>query len=88
MDHYQAAEVFSGVLGREITYKEPGDEEYRRVMKERGFSDVYIDAMIAVFGKIKKGQVAHTSDSVRKILDRPPISLKEYVEEYRDVFRA
>lgn len=86
MDHYQAAEVFSHVLGREITYREPGDDDYRRVMKERGFSDEYIEAMIAVFGKIRKGQVAQTSDSVQHVLGRPPITLEEYVEEYRDVF--
>lgn len=86
MDHYRVAEIFSGVLGRKIEYKEPDDETYRRVMKERGFSDDYINAMIQVFGKIKKGKVAQTAGSVQEILGREAISLKEYVRENREIF--
>lgn len=86
LDHFQVADIFSEVLGREIKYKNPDDETYRKVMKERGYSDKYIDAMIAVFGKIKKGKVEKTSDMVRKILGRKPITLKEYVEENKEVF--
>ncbi len=86
LDHFQVADIFSEVLGREITYKNPDDETYRKVMKDRGYSDKYIDAMIAVFGKIKKGKVEKTSDMVRKILGRKPTSLKEYVEEKKELF--
>lgn len=86
MDHYKAAEIFSGVLGRKITYREPDDETYRKEMGSRGFSKEYIDAMIAVFGKIKKGQVEQTSDNVEKILRRKPVTLKEYVEREKSVF--
>ncbi len=86
MDHYQAAEIFSEVLGHTIKYKEPDDNTYRKVMKERGFSGEYIDAMIQVFGKIKKGEVDRTSDSVKEILGRKPATLREYVEENKHVF--
>jgi len=86
MDHYRAAEIFSEVLGREIVYREPDDNQYRQVLGERGFSEEYIDAMIQVFGKIKKGEVDRTSDSVREILAREPYSLKEYVEETIGIF--
>lgn len=86
LDHYEVAEIFSDVLGRKITYKEPDDKNYRKVMKERGFSDEYINAMIAVFGKIKKGQVAQVSDEVEKVLGRKPVSLKEYAEEMKEYY--
>lgn len=86
MDHYQAAEVFSKVLDREIVYQEPDDGTYREVMRERGFSDTYIDAMIAVFGKIKSGEVAQTSDNVKEILGRAPLSLEEYAREKKEIF--
>jgi uncharacterized protein YbjT (DUF2867 family) len=86
LDHYDVANIFSQVLGREIKYQDPDNETYRKVMKERGFSDKYIDAMIAVFGKIKKGQVASIADGVEKILNRKPISLKQYVEENKEIF--
>lgn len=86
MDHYRAAEIFSEVLGRKIVYREPDDETYRSIMRERGFSDEYIHAMIQVFGKIRKGQVSQTSDSVREILGREPATLRDYVKENRDIF--
>ncbi len=86
MDHYRVAEIFSEVLDRKIKYKEPDDQTYRQVMKERGYSDDYITAMIQVFGKIKKGLVAETSDSVKAILKREPIPLREYVMENKALF--
>jgi uncharacterized protein YbjT (DUF2867 family) len=87
MDLHQVADVFSDVLERNITFNEPGDDEYRKEMKKRGFSDEYIDAMIAVFGKIKKGQVAQTSTDIETILGRKPGSLKNYIERNKGIFK-
>lgn len=81
MDHFEASKIFSDVLGRKIEYKNPDDDTYRKEMLNRGFKKEYINAMIAVFGKIKSGEVAQTSDSVGQILNRKPISLRQYVEE-------
>ncbi len=86
MDLHKAADIFSEVLGEKITFKEPDDETYRKEMVQRGFSKEYIDAMIAVFGKIKKGQVAQTSDSIEEILGRKPNTLKNYIERNKAVF--
>ncbi len=87
MDHFRAAEVFSEALGRKITYQNPDDETYRSEMEKRGFSETYINAMIAVFGKIRKGQVAKTSPAVEQLLGRKPLTLKSYVQENRDLFQ-
>lgn len=86
MDHFQAADVFSDVLDRKITFENPDDETYRKVMKERGKPKEYIDAMIAVFGKIKQGKVDKVSNTVEKVLNRKPMTLKEYVEEMKAQF--
>lgn len=86
MDLHEAARIFSDVLGREITYTDPDDETYRKEMEQRGFSKPYIDAMIAVFGKIKTGQVAQTSDGIEQILGRKPAPLRDYIERNKSVF--
>jgi len=86
IDLHQAAAIFSDVLGKDIVYKEPNDEAYSKEMEKRGLSKEYIDAMIAVFGKIKKGEVSQTSDSIEKILGRKPTSLKNYVERNKSIF--
>jgi uncharacterized protein YbjT (DUF2867 family) len=87
IDLHQAATVFSDVLDKKIEFKEPSDDAYRKEMEKRGFQKEYIDAMIAVFGKIKTGQVAQTSDSIEQLLDRKPASLKDYVEQNKDIFK-
>ncbi len=87
MDLHRAADIFSDVLGKNITFKEPDDQEYSKELEKREFSKEYIDAMIAVFGKIKEGQVAQTSDSIEKILGRKPTSLKSYIERNRSIFK-
>ena len=86
MDLHQVAGIFSEVLNKEITYKEPDDDAYRKEMEKRGFSKAYIDAMIAVFGKIKTGQVAQTSNDIEQILDRKPTPLKQYIERNKSIF--
>ncbi len=88
LDLFEAADIFSGVLGTDITYKNPDDETYRNELKSRGYSDTYIQAMIDVFGKIKKGTASETSPMVEQVLGRPPLSLKDYVEERQKHFRA
>jgi hypothetical protein len=55
-------------------------------MNERGFSEECIDAMIAVFGKIRIREVDRTSDAVEKILGRKATTLREYVKEMQDCF--
>jgi len=86
MDHYEVAGIFSKVLGKKIIYEAPDNDTYRKQLKERGFSDEYIDAMIAVFGKIKRRKVMDPTDTVKKILGREPLTLAEYVNQNRDVF--
>jgi hypothetical protein len=86
MDLHQVANIFSKVLGKDITNKEPDDETYREEMEKRGLTKEYIDAMITVFGKIKKGEVAQTSDSIEEILGRKPTSLNNYIERNKSVF--
>jgi uncharacterized protein YbjT (DUF2867 family) len=86
MDHYRVAEIFSEVLDKKITYQAPDDETYRNELKQKGFSDEYINAMIAVFGKIKRNKIMEPSETVKEILGREPITLPEYVRENKHKF--
>lgn len=86
LNFFEAADIFSEVLGTNITYKNPDDETYRNELKNRGYSDIYIEAMINVFGKIKKGVASKTRPTVEQVLGRPALSLKDYVEEKAGYF--
>ncbi|MFW5758360.1 MAG: NmrA family NAD(P)-binding protein, partial [Bacteroidota bacterium] len=52
LDHFEVAQLFSDVLEKQIAFLNPDEKTYRIIMHERGFSKPWIDAMIAVFGKI------------------------------------
>lgn len=88
LDLFEAASVFSDVLGTDITYKNPDAKTYRAELEERGYDDTYIEAMIAVFGKIKRGEAAETSSTVAEVLGRSPLSLKDYAEEHQQIFKS
>jgi uncharacterized protein YbjT (DUF2867 family) len=87
IDLYEAAAVFSDVLGRDIEYRNPDDETYRKDRKERGYADEYIEAMISVFGKIKTDYATEISPAVEQILGRKPLPLKTYAEEEKTLFQ-
>ena len=86
MDHYRVAEIFSELLDKKIRYEAPDDETYRKELKQSGFSDDYIHAMIAVFGKIKHRKIMEPTETVREILGREPITLPEYVDQNKHKF--
>ena len=86
MDHYRVAEIFSEVLDKKITYEAPDDETYSKELKQSGFSDEYIHAMIAVFGKIKRNKIMEPTETVREILGREPITLPEYIDQNKHKF--
>jgi uncharacterized protein YbjT (DUF2867 family) len=88
IDLYEAATVFTDVLGTDIEYKNPDDETYRKDRKERGYADEYIEAMISVFGKIKTDYATETSPAVEQILGREPLPLKTYAEEEKALFQS
>lgn len=88
LDLFEAADIFSDVLGTDITYKNPYKRAYRKELESRGFSDTYIQAMIDVFGMIKSGDAAMTSPAVENTLGRPPLSLRYYVEEQQEYFQS
>lgn len=86
MDNFEAADIFTNVLGKEVEYANPDNETYREEMIDRGYATSYIEAMIDVFGKIKDGSASHVTPVVEQILDRDPLSLRNYVEEQKSLF--
>jgi len=85
MDHYRVADIFSELLDKKVRYEAPDDETYTKELQS-GFSDEYIQAMIAVFGKIKRNKIMEPTETVKEILGRKPITLPEYVDENKHKF--
>ncbi|MBS0246823.1 MAG: NmrA family NAD(P)-binding protein [Proteobacteria bacterium] len=81
------ADVFSDVLGREITYVAVPFEQAEQVMRTRGMPEWLIDhqrtaRQIAMDG----GLSGETMEPIRSIAGREPITTRQFIEDHRAVF--
>jgi uncharacterized protein YbjT (DUF2867 family) len=80
------ADVFSQVLGREITYVPVTFEQAEQVMKRRGLPDWLIThqrtaGQIAADG----GLAGESTEPIRNIVGRAPITTKQFVEDHKAI---
>ncbi len=82
----EVAEIFSEVLGRPITYPKPGAIRFAWRMKKRGIPLPFVGVMTAIYTVCRLGKADTVTDDLEKLLGRPPISLRQFVEDYREVW--
>jgi uncharacterized protein YbjT (DUF2867 family) len=81
------AEVFSKILGRPIAYVGITPEQAEQGMKSRGMPDWLVAHLVTI---AKLGAAGGFSTENTKLIDdlvkRPPITTKQYVEDFRPLF--
>jgi len=82
------AAVFSDVLDRPITYADPSIPAFVRRMHSRGEPLGYVLLMVAIYTTARLGLAGRVTDDVRRLLDRDPRTVRDYVADYADRFRA
>jgi uncharacterized protein YbjT (DUF2867 family) len=82
----EIADRFSAVLGREIEYVDQPIDDFKNILKKVGLSDWRIEAVGKELEAIAAGVVDHTTDMIENLLDRPPTSLAQFIEDKRDLF--
>lgn len=83
------AAVLSEVTGRAVTYRPISMDEARARMQARGLPAQLIDAMLAIAEYQKAGgATSKVSDSVQRILGRPPRTIRDFARDYADHFAA
>ena len=73
----EVAAMLSELRGETITYANPDEPTYRRVLAEAGTPEMIADYMVPVYGMIKHGNVEDTTDEVEKLTGKPPETLRE-----------
>lgn len=76
LSYYDAAQILTDVLGRQIVYPNPSEEEYRGALKAGGAPDFIADYMIPIFGMIKTGAVGRLTNDIEKVTGEKPTDLK------------
>ena len=87
LDYYQVADIFSEVLGRPITYRNPSPFRFFLRQLRDGTSLPFAVVMTWLYGSTRKGMAAQVTDDIRRLLDRPPIQFRTYVADYQDAWR-
>ncbi|SFR30975.1 Uncharacterized conserved protein YbjT, contains NAD(P)-binding and DUF2867 domains [Halorubrum sodomense] len=88
LDFREAADVFSDVLDRPIGYADPSRPAFGLAMYRRGFSPGFVAFMIAEYSLVRLGLSGRTTDDVETVLGRPSRTLREFVDDHADAFRA
>jgi uncharacterized protein YbjT (DUF2867 family) len=76
----------SAVLGREVVYVNVPDEAARAAMLESGAPDWLADTFGVLFGELRRGIAAQTSDTVRTLTGREPRPFADFARDHRTVF--
>ena len=83
LDYYEVAEMFTRILGRQIVYTNPSMFKFAWRMYRRGLKIEFIAVMLGIYTTARLGLAAKVTEDVRHLLQRSPISMSEFVQDYR-----
>lgn len=83
LDYYEVAELFSQVLGRTIIYRNPSLPSFVWHSLRSGRSLPFTLVTAWLYNQTRKGMSAHVTGEVQRLLGRAPITLQQYIEDYR-----
>ncbi|MCA9662746.1 MAG: NmrA family NAD(P)-binding protein, partial [Myxococcales bacterium] len=86
LDFYEVAATFSAALGRPITYRAPSLVKFARRWRARGLEASMIAFMLIEYAITRLDRSGRRTDAVEEVLGRPPIALRQFIEDHRDVW--
>lgn len=86
LDYYQVAELFTEVLGRTITYRNPNIIRFIRYQRQQGVPMPFVLVMVGLYTATRFGSGKRVTGEVEQLLGRPPITMRQYIEDYAEVW--
>lgn len=83
LDYYEAARIFSDVLRRRIRYANPSPWEFVWRWRKRRAPWTQILVMTGIYTITRLGRAATITTEVPRLLGRPAITFRQYVEDYQ-----
>lgn len=87
LTYYEVADIFSEVLGREISYSCPSLLRFARRMKKRGYPWSYVAVTSGLYLATRRGSAEEVTNEVQRLLGREPIRMRQYVQDYASVWQ-
>lgn len=87
LDYYEVADLFSEVLGRKVVYRNPSMLGYvLRQLRSRA-SIPYIFVTAWLYNNTREGMADVVTNEVQRLLGRPPVSMRQFIEDYLDAWK-
>jgi uncharacterized protein YbjT (DUF2867 family) len=87
LDYYQIAEIFTQVLGRPVRYSKPSPVRFFwRWWRRRKTPLAFVLVMTVLYVTVALGRGGKISPQLNQILGRRPITMRQYVEDYKQVW--
>ncbi len=86
IDHGEVARSITRAAGSLIRYRALDEEAARRAVIASGLSDARADRLVGFYRLVRAGRCAATSDDVRRVLGRAPISFDQFADDYANVW--
>lgn len=83
LSYFQVAEIFTQVLGRIITYKNPSASAYLVRQLRQRTSSPYALVTTWLYTNTRKGMAERVTGEVAQLLGRPPITMHQYIDDYK-----
>lgn len=87
LTYYEVADIFTEVLGRRITYSNPSPFHFAWRMKKRGNPWGYVLVTTGLYFATRRGSAEEIADGIQQLLGRDPITMRQYVEDYAEVWQ-
>lgn len=83
LTYYEVADIFTSVLGKQIRYTNPSLLKFIWEMRSRGLKIDFILIMAAIYTTARLGLAGAVTSDTEQLLGRPPLTMRQYVEDYR-----
>jgi uncharacterized protein YbjT (DUF2867 family) len=84
----EIARQLSRATGRTIEFVDIPDDVARREMLADGMPPLIVDFLVDLFGAMRRGLAAETTDTVRTLTGRQPHDFASFARAHADAFRA
>jgi uncharacterized protein YbjT (DUF2867 family) len=83
LDYHQVAKLYTSILGRPITYRQPTAAAY--FLRQLGRKQPIMFALIStwLYSNTKNGMADKITGEVKALIGRKPITMQAYIEDYR-----
>jgi uncharacterized protein YbjT (DUF2867 family) len=86
LTYAQVAELFTEVLDRPIRYTHPNIVQFALSERAHGVPWAFIAVMIGIYSVARFGGAGRVTNDVQRILGRDPISVRQFIRDYRQVW--